>query len=364
MANRDFVDSQLHRFRRKVLLPTLSVFSIIIPLGTIISLIAGSLADYYFIPLIALVTTWAGLIVLLRSNRIRRSFSLFSSGLAVVLVLFPLVTDDPLATLEFFLLFIFVVYSLLTFLAGLLGTRLIINLFPALFLFQLIVTLTVFGDIPLWVLLASANLLVPFLVLMLISLLAQANNREFERIITRLLRSEIQNRNLSSMSMTDPLSGLLNRRNFDDLLLSEFERAKTGDGDLSCIMLDIDRFKSINDSLGHQFGDQVIARIARVIKDNSRSEDICVRYGGEEFLILSRIKRNNARLFADKMLEVVRQTTIDIDGEVRSITVSIGVASMEDGPVDAYDLVKQADRALYRAKHQGRNRVAMTAAAE
>jgi diguanylate cyclase (GGDEF)-like protein len=357
MATRDIVDAQLHGFRRKVLLPTLVAFSIIIPFGAIISLIEGSLANYYFIPLIAVATSWAGLLILLRTDRIPLSFAVFSAGLSMVLFLFPLVTEDPVFTFNFFLLFIFVMYTLLTFLAGLFGTRFVIFMFPGLFFAQMAITLTFFGDLPLLALLGNANTFIPFLSLALISLLARANNREFQRIIMRLLRTEMRNKNLSSLSITDPMTGLLNRRNLDDLLLAEFQRAHNSGTALSCLMIDIDHFKSINDNLGHQFGDQVIARIAQLIKDNSRSEDICARYGGEEFLILSQIPSGNAVKFSEKLLQIISSAQLEIDGHSRAVTVSIGVASMEDRPLDAYDLVKQADRALYRAKQAGRNRV-------
>ena len=167
---------------------------------------------------------------------------------------------------------------------------------------------------------------------------------------------------LAAMAATDSLTGLSNRRTFDEVLESEWRRALRSRGPLSLIMIDVDHFKSYNDVFGHQAGDEALAAVAACIREcATRGGDLCARYGGEEFAVLlpgASIEgavqvgeRIRARVLAAK-----DGNGLDRD---RVPTVSVGVASLSpQGGLTSADLIKSADLALYDAKREGRNRVA------
>jgi diguanylate cyclase len=160
-------------------------------------------------------------------------------------------------------------------------------------------------------------------------------------------------------ALTDALSGLFNRRGFD----VELERlmGKTGkDASLAVMMLDIDNFKVVNDTYGHPLGDAVIAAVGQFIRDSVGAIGVATRYGGEEFAVLL---PKQTLAVAEKLAEAIR-TRVENgkikrrndDEAIGGITISAGVAQWRDGD-DAASLVERADRALYAAKHAGRNRV-------
>ena len=155
------------------------------------------------------------------------------------------------------------------------------------------------------------------------------------------------------MAATDGLTGLANRTSFQDRLDAELARAARGGEDLTLLMLDIDRFKQLNDALGHQAGDDVLRRVSRILKAGSRAYDTAARYGGEEFaLVLPRTTRDAGLVIAER----IRKALAEMPAEPR-ITASVGLASF---PLDATgpdDLVGAADAALYESKRAGRNRV-------
>ncbi len=170
---------------------------------------------------------------------------------------------------------------------------------------------------------------------------------------------ELANKRLKKLSITDGLTELYNHRHVHQLLHDEFERsARTGEP-IAVAMMDLDRFKSINDTYGHPTGDVILYETARIIKETAREIDMPGRYGGEEFIaILPGTEEESAEHFAERVRHAV-ESHIFRDGatEVR-MTVSCGVASFPAPGVDAPEaLLKAADEALYQAKHGGRNQV-------
>jgi len=152
----------------------------------------------------------------------------------------------------------------------------------------------------------------------------------------------------------DALTEVLSRRALFDVIRTEVERAKRYGGALSCLMLDLDHFKKVNDTYGHQYGDKVLHQIAQVLSEHCRTTDNLGRYGGEEFLIiLPETRLDGATTFAERVRSAVAETTLDRMEE--GITISIGVAELHGGDDSARRLVSRADRALLQAKSAGRN---------
>ncbi|MFW6236631.1 MAG: sensor domain-containing diguanylate cyclase [Desulfovibrionales bacterium] len=163
---------------------------------------------------------------------------------------------------------------------------------------------------------------------------------------------------LREMATTDSLTGILNRRSYIEQTDAELQRSKRYGYPLSIIFLDVDRFKEINDSYGHQTGDEVLVSLTRQCLSCLRENDLFGRIGGEEFaitLIESDLKR--AETVAERLRDVIRETTVQYgQAEVR-FTVSFGVAQLKDDEQDLDSLMARADKALYRAKKEGRDRV-------
>ena len=170
---------------------------------------------------------------------------------------------------------------------------------------------------------------------------------------------EVANKRLRKLSITDGLTGLFNHRHVHELLRDEWERSLRSGEPVGVAMLDLDRFKSINDTYGHPTGDVVLYETARIISETAREIDMVGRYGGEEFIaILPNTDEEAAAHFAERVRERVEAHLYrDEDNEIR-MTVSCGVAS---APLEGTDspeaLLKMADEALYSAKTSGRNRV-------
>ena len=176
---------------------------------------------------------------------------------------------------------------------------------------------------------------------------------------------ELKNEQLRTMAITDSLSQLYNRRYFLELLEErEFPRALRYKINLSCIMIDLDHFKRVNDLYGHLQGDLVIQTIGAIIKEETREIDIPARYGGEEFIILlPETDKTGTIAVAERLLKSTRKTNFfskDNDheeGELH-ITISIGVAFFPSPAItQPSDLINSADEALYRAKREGRDRM-------
>lgn len=156
----------------------------------------------------------------------------------------------------------------------------------------------------------------------------------------------------------DPLTGLLNRRGIEDLQPRAFSRCQRAGQPLTVVMLDIDNFKRINDSFGHDRGDQVLQAVGKAIFDAVRLNDLASRWGGEEFcLVLSDANEEQSRFVAERIRQEVSK--LDLLPDHRNITLSAGVCGQRDGGFR--EMVLAADQALYRAKNSGRNQVLVAA---
>jgi two-component system, cell cycle response regulator len=160
------------------------------------------------------------------------------------------------------------------------------------------------------------------------------------------------------LALSDGLTGLHNRRFFDELVTLECQRSLRQRTDLSLIVIDLDRFKQVNDRYGHPAGDSVLEEVARRLRASVRSSDVVARYGGEEFaVILANTGAVSARTFAERIRQAIGGTRIGAEGREIAVTASIGVATMPDRAQRKEELLQRADRALYRAKRLGRNQV-------
>lgn len=168
---------------------------------------------------------------------------------------------------------------------------------------------------------------------------------------------------LKNLASTDPLTGVMNRRAFDEQAHRELANAKRHGRELTLILLDLDHFKSINDKFGHQFGDQVLIKIAELIQPCLRATDSLCRHGGEEFIIiLPETDIHNAKLIAERLRLEIENAVISNQSDVNaSVTASLGVAQWADDEKDILPSIHRADEAMYQAKQEGRNRVVVSA---
>jgi len=161
---------------------------------------------------------------------------------------------------------------------------------------------------------------------------------------------------VKNLATQDALTGLHNYRYFREALGQEVERCRRYNMPLSLLFLDIDDFKQINDTLGHQHGDAIIREVGVILKGGIRLADLLCRYGGDEFvLLMSQTPLKQALLLAERLRRLIARTPITQAGQSTQLTVSIGVASLTAG-MSMEDLIKAADGALYRAKEAGKNR--------
>jgi diguanylate cyclase (GGDEF)-like protein len=172
------------------------------------------------------------------------------------------------------------------------------------------------------------------------------------------------NKELEELSITDGLTQAFNRQHFMDRTRQEVKRAKRYGTHVSLLMLDIDHFKRVNDTYGHQAGDAVLAGVAGLIKDGLRDTDLFARYGGEEFCLLAMaMGMNDAVLLAERVLLKVANAEFSYGAHRLKVTVSIGVSTwLPEINENFEELIHRADSAMYRAKQQGRNRVCTLAA--
>jgi diguanylate cyclase len=174
------------------------------------------------------------------------------------------------------------------------------------------------------------------------------------RLRSQLRAARVQVKRLQELSLTDELTGLPNRREFNETLARMVAARQRYNHIFSVAMIDIDLFKRINDTLGHQAGDRVLKQLAEILRKAVRKNDLVARWGGEEFaVILDATDLNNARIPLERIRRMVEQADFGIKGRV---TISIGFASPSDSQT-AEQLMAAADRALYKAKGSGRNRV-------
>lgn len=163
-----------------------------------------------------------------------------------------------------------------------------------------------------------------------------------------------QNKQLSYLATRDSLTGCFNRRSFFEMFEKTWNNSERYGHSISCIMIDVDHFKSVNDDHGHAMGDEVLKQVSTVLLNTARSADIVCRYGGEEFCVLL---PNVGLDGAGHAAERYRVEISKLDFENLSITASLGCSSRSLGASLAEQMLDQADQALYHAKRSGRNRV-------
>ena len=195
-----------------------------------------------------------------------------------------------------------------------------------------------------------------------LSLIEHTNQQLLDMVAQlKVANSQIEERNrqLKYMADHDQLSGALTRRAFFERGQQQFSIGTGKRAEGSCIMVDIDYFKSINDRYGHLVGDQALQRVAAILRENVDDQDLVCRYGGEEFCVLVRRSARHPEQLAEKLRFIIETTCGQavIPGESARITASFGLSTFEQGGTTLTQLIKQADEALYQAKASGRNRV-------
>ncbi|MFV3412396.1 GGDEF domain-containing protein [Pseudomonas nitroreducens] len=185
------------------------------------------------------------------------------------------------------------------------------------------------------------------------------NLRQREYLRQQRLELEEKNRQLEYLAGHDPLTGLFNRRQFDQLVDMELSRAARQPAPISLLMVDLDHFKFINDRYGHPLGDEVIRHTASLLRNYTRTGDSVARLGGEEFLLLlPDTSQPQARVIAEKVRRLLEETPLPMKDGLLYLTASFGIACLEAGVPGTYEgLYAAADKALYKAKASGRNRV-------
>ena len=172
------------------------------------------------------------------------------------------------------------------------------------------------------------------------------------RILMLLKENELKNKILQELAIKDGLTNLYNHKHVHEILDANIKLSKRYSRSLSLIMLDIDNFKRVNDTYGHQFGDEVLAQVAKTIKSTVRESDVVGRYGGEEFIIvLPETDANEALVLAERIRKEIESFKYK---DNISITVSGGISKLKE---NAEQLIYDADKLLYKAKHTGKNRI-------
>ncbi len=187
----------------------------------------------------------------------------------------------------------------------------------------------------------------------------QQANREIS-VKNQQLKDSLQK--LEQMAATDPLTSLYNRRHFGEVLERYFAESARYGQDLACIMLDLDGYKKLNDTLGHQFGDKILQATAKIITWNLRVMDVAARYGGDEFVVL--LPHASAELACSVGERIHTQFVFQMKSLIPKelhLTMSMGVASvLHNKPSNSDQLVAMADDALYEAKHRGKNQTVIS----
>jgi diguanylate cyclase (GGDEF)-like protein len=179
-----------------------------------------------------------------------------------------------------------------------------------------------------------------------------ALNAELEERVAK------RTRQLRELASREPLTGLYNRRYFNEVLANRFSEAARYGTDMSCLMVDMDNFKQVNDKMGHQVGDELLILAAITIASQLRAADVAARFGGDEFVILlPQTDASRSQVLAERVAEKFAQDLAEQMPQVTS-TLSIGIASMSDtSPETPEDLLRAADQAMYRAKTRGKSRI-------
>lgn len=203
---------------------------------------------------------------------------------------------------------------------------------------------------------ATLSVIVMFFVLIYsllkINILRKNANKQLEEL----------NSKLYELATTDGMTKLFNRRHFMETTQSELMRQQRKKGQSIIVMIDIDHFKEVNDNYGHAAGDKVIIKVAKILKDSSRTYDITGRLGGEEYAIMMvDCDLETASEIAQRLCKEIEKQKIDVDGHIIKVTISVGLSTLSEDDNTIEEAILRADRALYRAKDQGRNRVVSSA---
>jgi len=176
--------------------------------------------------------------------------------------------------------------------------------------------------------------------------------------LTSLFKTSYLFSGIEFLSVTDGLTGLSNRRQFDYSINREFNKSRKYPSDLCFAILDIDHFKSVNDTYGHQYGDYVLKEVSSIIKNSFRRSDMIYRYGGEEIgIIMTETTIPSAMTMMERLRKKIETHEFFFNGIQISLTASIGISSNMDKLEDAHQMIECADKALYKAKETGRNKV-------
>ena len=177
---------------------------------------------------------------------------------------------------------------------------------------------------------------------------SQIKRKKYHDALRNSMENDIE------LSLIDSLTGCYNRRYFEAHLVNELS---SNNSCLGLLMIDVDFFKKINDSLGHQVGDEVLSKVASIISDSIRASDLLARYGGEEFVCIASAQNEHMGLLAERIRENVAKEAFCINEKEVKVTVSIGIGCISDKIITASDLIGAADKNLYEAKNRGRNMV-------
>lgn len=186
---------------------------------------------------------------------------------------------------------------------------------------------------------------------------------EFDLSIMQFISTQsaiaIKNADLYDMAINDGLTKLYISKHFRERLFEEWQRSKRGKTALTLVMMDIDHFKNVNDTYGHQAGDLILKEIADIIKNNCRANDIPSRYGGEEFaIILPETSHDQAEIFLERLRKIIEANRVNYHEHTLQVTISIGYASVPElAPGDIEAFIEMADKALYYSKENGRNQL-------
>ena len=189
-----------------------------------------------------------------------------------------------------------------------------------------------------------------------IFLIISAIDISTKKVLTKLKRTQSE---LKRLATTDSLTGLFNRRFFEDLAETEIKRSFRYKKPLTLLMLDLDFFKKINDSCGHKAGDHVLEEVSTIFQASIRDIDLLGRYGGEEFIMLfPESDQKTSIIAAERIRKNIENTNLSFNNKILTITVSIGISTLSNYSTESLDtLIQHADKALYKSKGTGRNRI-------
>jgi diguanylate cyclase (GGDEF)-like protein len=170
-----------------------------------------------------------------------------------------------------------------------------------------------------------------------------------------------QNSSLSLLASTDYLTGIMNKRIFNEISERYFQTAQKNKLSITILLLDLDHFKKVNDTYGHQAGDQLLKRFVETLEKILNKSDIFARIGGEEFAVLiSQINCDDANILAERIRKEIENDFMTYEGHDIRVTISIGISENKETDTVFEDIFSRADMALYRAKHEGRNKTCYT----